>query len=88
MFVLKKDPFKWFKIWQEIIYREKEITRLQLAEKSDCSLWTIRSLQRDFLEWDAYILYKNNKFRLLEISSKTLDFTLSTLSEVDKEQLK
>ena len=82
---IQHSPIEWFNIWKNIIYDKKEVTRLVLSEISGSSLWTIKALQRDFLEYEAYITYKNNKFRLIEFN---LTRTLSTLSEIDKEELK
>jgi len=66
----------WFKIWSNIIKECRELSRLQLSELSNCSLWTIKSLQKDFLEWDAFIVYEKGKFRFIQIE---LERTLSTL---------
>lgn len=67
---------KWFELWQNLIYEKGELSRLDLAESSGASLWTVKALQKDFLEWDAYITYNNNKFKKIKFE---LEKSLSTL---------
>ena len=76
---------EWFKLWQEIIMKETEISRIALAEKSGASIWTIKALQADFLNWDNYIKYFKGKFR---VSDFTLEKSYSTLSLQDRNELK
>ena len=71
---MRKTPIEWFNIWKEIIYEYKHISRVTLAESSNCSLWVVKSLQRDFIDFQPDIYYKDNKFHLKEFE---LDKTLS-----------
>ena len=80
-----KSPNEWFKIWHDVIEREKEITRADLADLTKCSLWTIRALTRDFVNSESYINYRNGKFVWW---TPRIEHTLSALSEQDKEDLK
>ena len=81
----KNSTEEWFIKWSKIIRESREISRLQLSEKSGASLWTIKALTKDFLEWDAFIIYDKNKFRVLQYG---LEKSLSTLSEFQKESMK
>ena len=81
----KNSTEEWFIKWSKIIRESREISRLQLSEQSGASLWTIKALTKDFLEWDAFIVYDKNKFRLLQYG---LEKSLSTLSEFQKEELR
>ena len=76
---------RWFRIWANIIKEKKEINRVDLADLSGCSLWTLKSLQKDFILSEAYILYRNGKFVYW---TPRIESTLSTLSESDREELK
>jgi len=81
----RRSPQTWFKIWADVIKKEKIISRVKLAEITNCSLWTIKALSRDFIEYEAYINYKHGKF---EYWTPQLEQTLSTLSDEDRENLK
>ena len=83
--IYKKQGKEWFKLWQEIIMKETEITRIDLAEKSGASIWTIKALQADFILWDDFIKYYKGKFR---VSDFKLDKHYSTLSLKDRNELK
>ena len=82
---MKKQPSEWFNIWSNIIKEKKEVSRLKLAEESGCSIWTVKSLARDFCEFEAFVNYKNGKFTWW---TPRLDSLLSTLSEKDRNELK
>lgn len=86
--MIRHDPITWFNIWEEIIKECRELSRLQLAEKSGASLWTIKALSSSFTEYAAEIIYKNGKYSIFSDKVKPLYLTLSTLSEYDKEKLK
>ena len=83
--IYKHSGKEWFIIWQEIIMKEVEITRTDLAEKSGASIWTIKALQRDFILWDKYIKYFKGKFRL---SDTQIENHYSTLSLEDRQEMK
>jgi len=81
----KSSTERKFQKWSKIIRECRELSRLKLSELSGDSIWTIKSLKLDFLEWDAFIVYDKGKFRVLQYG---LEGTLSTLSEFQKEELR
>lgn len=81
----RKGAFAWFEIWRRIIIDKKEITKYDLAIESDCSLWTLKALSKDFCNSTQHIIYKNGRFVFW---TPLIEQTLSTLSEFDKETLK
>lgn len=72
--MVKRSPMAWFKVWKEFIYKYKHVSRVTLAENTHCSLWIVKSLQRDFLEYYPEFHYKDNQFHLQAFE---LDKTLS-----------
>ena len=80
----QRSPNTWFKIWKDIIEKEKEINRVDLADLSGCSLWTLRALTRDFTDREYYVEYKNNKYHWIHF---TIEHTLSALSQSDRKEL-
>ena len=80
----QRSPNEWFRIWRSIIEEKKEINRVDLADLSGCSLWTLRALTKDFTNREYYVTYKNNKFHYLTFP---IEHTLSALSEVDRKEL-
>jgi hypothetical protein len=82
---MKKAPSEWFKLWSNLIKEKGELSRLRLAEESGCSIWTVKSLARDFLEYEAFVSYKKGKFYWW---TPRIDSLLSTLSDKQKEELK
>jgi len=60
--IIRRSPNIWFKVWSDLIKKEKEINRVDLANLSNCSLWTLRALSKDFCDQDYYIEYKNGKY--------------------------
>ena len=82
---MRKNPNEWFVIWSSIIRQKKEVSRRDLSDLSECSLWTIKALTRDFLEGEAYITLSNGIFKWW---TPRIELTLSTLSSEDKEKLK
>ncbi len=81
----KSSTERRFQKWSKIIRECRELSRLQLSELSGDSIWTIKSLKLDFLEWDAFIVYEKGKFRVIQYK---LESTLSTLSDFDREELR
>jgi len=74
---VSKHPFEWFEIWKQTIYNHKHISRVTLSESSGASLWIIKSLQKDFLEFNPDIYYKDSVFHLKKFElDKTLSHTL------------
>jgi len=82
---MRKSPSEWFNIWSKIIENKKEISRRDLSDLSQASIWTIKALSKDFVEGEAYITYRNNKYYWW---TPRLELTLSTLSHKDKEDMK
>lgn len=73
----KKTTLEWFALWRDIIYEKGEINRVTLSELSGASIWTIKALQKDFLDWDAYITYNKNKFKKIRFElEQTLSLSL------------
>ena len=83
--LIRRSPNRWFEIWSSIIKNKKDISRVDLADISECSLWTIRALTKDFTDRDAYVTYSNNKFHWITYS---IEQTLSTLSNDQLEKLR
>ena len=81
----KSSTERKFHKWSKLIKECRELSRLQLSEKSGDSIWTIKALNKDFLEWDAFIVYDKSKYRTLNY---TLESSLSTLSDFDREKMK
>jgi len=74
---MKNSPLTWFKLWKNVIYEKKVVSRVALSEDTDCSIWIIKALQKDFLEYDASIFYKDGLFYLKEFSlDKTISLSL------------
>ena len=84
MLTERRSPEAWFKIWSRIVKEKKEVTRLELSELSKASLWTIKSMARDFCEYEAHINYKNGKFVYW---TPRLEQTLSTLSNEQRSKM-
>ena len=82
---MRKSPTEWFNIWSKIIENKKEISRRDLSDLSQASIWTIKALNYDFIEGEAYITYKNKKYTWW---TPRIELTLSTLSDKDKENMK
>jgi len=82
---MRKSPNEWFEIWRRIVVDKKEVTRLELSTESECSIWTIKALARDFCNSTEHIIYRNGKFVFQ--TPEPLALTLSTLSDEDKEKL-
>ena len=81
----RRSPKEWFKIWRAVIEKERVISRVDLADLTNCSLWTIKALSKDFINTEAYIIYKNGRF---EWWTPRIEQTLSLLSEQDRDELK
>ncbi len=69
---MKRSPIQWFKCWESIIKRDQIITRIALSEVSGASIWIIKSLQRDFLDWSIEINYNDSRFEYKPTISLTL----------------
>jgi len=48
--VRRRSSKEWFIIWDEIISLEDKLSRVQLSERSEASVQTIKSLQTDWMK--------------------------------------
>lgn len=75
--MVKHSPHEWFKIWEDLIVEYKSITRATLAECSGASLWILKGLHKDFLDYSMKISYVKGKFVANKIQANKLSLTLS-----------
>lgn len=74
---IRRSSKEWFSIWQKLIYEKNELSRVDLADLSGASIWIIKALQNDFVEWDAYVSYEGGKFKKIGFElDKTLSLSL------------
>jgi len=82
---MQKNPNEWFVIWSSIVRDKREVSRRDLSDLSNASIWTIKALTKDFVEGEAYITHSKGIFKWW---TPRIELTLSNLSEKDKEDMK
>ena len=79
----RRSSQEWFKVWDRIISLEDTLSRVKLSELSGASVQTIKSLQKDWMEQNAYITYDGMMFSLIKLSNISI-----YLSPKEKEEMK